>query len=339
MRLIVQIPCYNEAVSLPKVIADIPRQIDGISEVCVLVVDDGSTDRTADVAAAAGADVVVRHRRNRGLASAFRTGLDLALRLGADIIVNTDGDGQYLGAEIPLLIAPIVAGQADFVVGNRRADELSHFSSKKRLLQRIGSWTVRYLSQTSVPDAPSGFRAFSREAALRLNVVSDYSYTLETLLQAGAQRFAVTDVPITARATPRVSRLSRSTPDYVIRSAVTLLRGYAMYQPLRTFVGIGALFFLAGLVGLIRFLVYYVSGAGSGHIQSIVLAGVLLMLGFQVALIGLAADLIGANRRLLSEALVRLRRLENATHPAEVDSSIVYCADDSTQFDLSSRRS
>ncbi|HEX5416535.1 MAG TPA: glycosyltransferase family 2 protein [Chloroflexota bacterium] len=315
MRLVVQIPCFNEEDHLPRVIAEIPRYIAGVDEVLVLVVDDGSRDRTAAAAREAGADAVARHARNRGLAAAFRTGLDAALRLGADVIVNTDGDGQYAGAEIPRLIAPILAGQADLVVGDRAPGSAAHFSLSKRRLQGLGSWVVRQLSNTEVPDAPSGFRAFSRDAALRLNIVTTYSYTLETLIQAGTQRLAVSSVPITARATGRRSRLARSMFDYVLRSLITMGRAYAMYQPVRVFVLTSLVILLPGLLGFLRFFWYYLQGESGGHVQSLIFSAVLLIIGFQVGVLGLVADLIAANRRLTEETLYRVRRLET-TRPA-----------------------
>ncbi|HVC33753.1 MAG TPA: glycosyltransferase family 2 protein [Chloroflexota bacterium] len=315
MRLVVQIPCYNEEAMIAKVIADIPRSIPGIREVLVLVVDDGSTDQTVSVALAAGADCIAHHVRNRGLAAAFRTGVDAALRLGADIIVNTDGDNQYSGADIPKLVQPILRGRADLVVGDRDPSSARHFSAQKRFLQAFGSWVVRQLSGTTVPDAPSGFRALSREAALRLNVVTSYSYTLETLIQAGSQRLAVSSVPISANPTARQSRLARSTLDYVQRSLVTLVRAYAMYQPVRVFATISLLLFVPGLLGVARFLWYDVHGVGSGHVQSLVLSGVLLVIGLQVGLIGLVADLIAGHRRLMEEALYRLRKLDVVERP------------------------
>jgi glycosyltransferase involved in cell wall biosynthesis len=314
MRLVVQIPCFDEADTIGAVIQEIPRRIDGIADVLVLVVDDGSKDQTVAVALAAGADYVARHACNRGLAAAFRTGLDAALRLGADVVVNTDGDNQYAGADIPRLVEPILLGRADLVVGDRAASAAPHFTVPKRLLQGVGSWVVRQLSGAEVPDAPSGFRAMSREAALRLNIVTSYSYTLETLIQAGSQRFAVTSVPITARPTGRKSRLARGTFDYVQRSLVTIVRAYTMYQPIRVFMALCLLLVLPGLFGAARFLWFYFNGQGAGHLQSLVLSGVLVIIGFQVGLIGLVADLIAANRRLLEESLYRLRRLE-ATAP------------------------
>ena len=321
MRLVVQIPCYNEESSLASVIAEIPRFLDGVDEVLVLVVDDGSSDQTAQAALAAGADAVARHVRNRGLAAAFRTGLDAALRLGADIIVNTDGDGQYAGAEIPSLIAPILAGRADLVVGDRDPTSAAHCSPSKRRLQGLGSWVVRQLSGTAVPDAPSGFRAFSRDAALRLNIVTSYSYTLETLIQAGTQRLAVGSVPISARPTGRRSRLARSTFDYVLRSLITLGRAYAMYQPVRVFLLASLAIFVPGLLGFLRFFWYYLQGTGTGHIQSLIFSAVLMIIGFQVGVLGLVADLIAANRRLVEETLYRVRRLETAPPAASEGTS------------------
>jgi glycosyltransferase involved in cell wall biosynthesis len=314
LRVVVQIPCYNEVETIRAVIAEVPRTIDAVDEILIVVIDDGSRDRTGEAAVAAGADYVVRHARNRGLAAAFRTGLDVALRLGADIVVNTDGDNQYRGSDIPKLIAPILDGRAEIVVGDRDASSAPHFSLVKRRLQGFGSQVVRSLSGIEVPDAPSGFRALSREAVLRLNVVTSYSYTLKTLIQAGAQRLAVVSVPISARATARKSRLSRGTLEYVERSIVTIVRAYAMYQPLRVFVTISGILFTAGIIGCGRFLWFLIEGSGVGHIQSLVLSGVLLVIGFQVGLIGLVSDLIAGNRRLHEETLYRLRRLETGAN-------------------------
>jgi len=312
LKLIVQIPCYNEAGTLPSVLRGIPRSIPGVDEVEVLVIDDGSTDNTAAVARLWGADHVVRHTRNRGLASAFQTGINCCLSLGADLIVNTDGDQQYRGDDIPRLIRPIIEGKADVVVGDRQTATIAHFSRGKRLLQALGSWLVRRLSRTTVPDAPSGFRAYSREAALRIQVRSHYSYTLETLIQAGAQRLAVAHVPVQTNPPTRPSRLMSSLGSYLQRSAATLVRTYAMYQPLKVFVTIGLLLCALGAAGGLRFLAYYFTGAGSGHIQSLILSAVLLIIGFQVMLIGLVADLIAANRTLIEETLYRVKKLETS---------------------------
>lgn len=310
MKVVVQIPCFDEAENLAVVIGAIPRTILGVDRVEVLVIDDGSNDGTSDAAWRAGADHVVRHPANRGLAAAFRTGLDHALRLGADVVVNTDGDNQYPQEDIPRLIAPILAGEADAVVGDRRPGEARHFSASKRLLQRIGSGVVRAASGTDVRDAPSGFRAYSRETALRLNVLSSYSYTLETLIQAGTSHLRVVSIPVDARPTDRPSRLVRSLRHYVLHSAATIVRSYATYRPLAVFFPIGLVLIALGGLGIGRFLYYYLTEGGAGHIQSLIVAGVVFLLGFQVLLIGLLADLVAANRRLTEEALVRLRRLE-----------------------------
>lgn len=310
MKVIVQIPCFNEAEHLPAVLASIPRRIEGVNCVEVLVVDDGSTDGTSEIAWRHGADHVVRHPANRGLAAAFRTGLDAALRLGADIVVNTDGDNQYPQVDIPRLIAPILARQADVVVGDRRPGEAAHFSPLKRLLQRLGSGVVRAASGTTVMDAPSGFRAFAREAALQLNVLSGYSYTLETLIQAGAAHLRVVSLPIEARPVARPSRLMRGLPHYLLHSGAAILRAYATYRPLAVFFSAGLALIAMGSVGIVRFLYYFVTEGGAGHVQSLVLSAAVVTVGFQVLLIGLLADLVAANRRLIEEALVRLRRVE-----------------------------
>lgn len=310
MKLIVQIPCYNEENTLPLVLATIPRAIPGVDEIETLVVDDGSTDRTAQVARDLGVNHIICHKGNKGLATAFQTGLDAALRLGADIIVNTDGDNQYPQEDIPRLIQPILDGQADVVVGDRQPDKIAHFSRQKKLLHWLGSWIVRWVSGTGVPDAPSGFRAYSRDAALHLKVHSKYTYTVETLIQAGMQKTSIAYVPIKVNEQLRESRLIKSLWSYVKQSAATIVRTYAMYEPLKVFVYIGLLVSLVGTVGVARFLYYFLAGSGGGHVQSLVISAVFLIVGFQIMLIGLLADLIAANRRLLEDVLYRVKSIE-----------------------------
>ena len=310
MKLIIQIPCYNEEGTLGATLRELPRSLPGIDVVEVLIIDDGSTDGTSRVARDLGAHHVVRLPRQRGLARAFAAGLDAALKLGADIIVNTDADNQYPAGEIPRLIAPILAGQADLVIGDRRVTTVVGFSPLKRRLQQLGSWVVQLASGLWVPDATSGFRAMSRETAQRLLVLGEYSYTVETLIHAGVRRLAVASVPIRPNPAVRPSRLMRSVPHYLAHSTITIVRAYTTYRPLRVFVTVGALVVLAGTLLGLRFVYFYLQGDGSGHIQSLILAAVLLVVGFQVGLIGLVADLIGFNRQILEELLYRVRRLE-----------------------------
>jgi len=309
MKLIVQIPCYNEEATLPQTLADIPREIPGVDEVEILIVDDGSTDGTVLVARELGVDHIVRHKRNRGLAATFRTGLDACLRLGADVIVNTDGDNQYAGRDIPKLIAPILRGEADMVVGDRQTWHVAHFSRGKRMLQAVGSYVVRKLSETDVPDTVSGFRAFSREAALQTNIVSPFSYTIETIIQAGKKRMAIASVPIGTNGKTRNSRLFKSIPQFIGKSVGTIVRMYAMYHPLRVFFYISMALMLLGAVPIVRFLYFYFAGNGSGHVQSLVLGGALLSMGFLALMVGLVADLISFNRQLLEFILEKTRRL------------------------------
>lgn len=318
MKLIIQIPCYNEAKTLPETVADLPRSLPGIDCIEYLVVDDGSTDDTARVARELGVHHVVRFTGNRGLAQAFAAGLDACLVRQADIIVNTDADNQYVGSDIALLVEPILAGRADMVVGDRQVASVPSFSPLKRSLQRLGSWVISRAAGAAIPDAASGFRALTREAALRTLVLSSYSYTLETLIQAGAQHMKVEYVPIRTNAPTRPSRLMHHLPDYLSNSATTIVRAYAFYRPLRVFVMAGALAIFAGLLLGLRFLYFYVIGQGDGHIQSLILTAVLLIIGFQTLLIGLVADLVGANRKITEELLHRVRRLESArTQPDE----------------------
>ena len=310
MKLIVQIPCLNEEETLPGTVAEIPRDIPGVDKVEVLIVDDGSTDRTVKIAREAGVDHIIRHRNRKGLARAFRTGIDSCLRRGADIIVNTDGDNQYCGADIPKLIAPILEGKADIVVGDSQTHKIPHFSPFKKLLQKAGSAVVRRLSNTDVPDAVSGFRAISREAALHLNIVSPFSYTIEMLIQAGRKYMHVTSVPIRTNDKTRESRLFSSIPRFLERSLTTMVRMYSMYRPLKLFFAIGLLLSLAGAAPVVRFLYFYFAGDGGGHIQSLVLGGVLLIIGFMTFMIGLVADLISFNRQLVEITLEKVRRIE-----------------------------
>ena len=310
MKCIIQIPCYNEAQTLRSTVADLPTSLPGIDSLELLVIDDGSTDGTSRVAHELGIHHVVRHPHNLGLARAFMTGLDHSLRLGADMVVNTDADNQYAGADIALLVAPIVAGQAELVIGDRGVGQIEHFSPVKRLLQRLGSWVISQAAGLPVPDATSGFRALTREAALHTLVLSSYSYTLETLIQAGAQRRAIRSVPVRTNLPTRPSRLMNNLPHYLANSTVTIVRAYTFYRPLRLFVTIGLLALLAGTAIGIRFLVAFFSEGSAGHIQSLILSAVLLIAGLQTLLIGVVADLIGANRKMMEEVLVRLRSLE-----------------------------
>ncbi len=310
MKLIVQIPCLNEAETLPATVQDVPRAIPGIDAVEILVIDDGSRDGTAEVARRHGVEHVVRFPQRKGLAAAFAAGIDACLKLGADIIVNTDGDNQYAGADIPKLIAPLVAGEADIVIGDREVRDLAHMSATRKRLQWLGSWVVRQVSDTKVPDTTSGFRAYTREAALRMTIVSDFTYTLESIIQAGKKRMAIVHVPIRSNPRTRSSRLFSSVWTYVKASAATIIRVYAMYEPLKVFGLIGLVVFGGGVAVSLRFVYFYLVGEGLGHVQSLILASVLLIVGFQIALIGLLADVISGNRKLIEDLLYRVRRME-----------------------------
>ena len=310
MKLIIQIPCYNEAETLEVALNDLPKQIDGIDEIEYLIINDGSKDNTVEVAKNWGVHYVVNFKCNKGLAKGFMAGLGACLRQGADIIVNTDADNQYCGADIEKLVRPILDGKADIVIGERPIDDTEHFSPLKKKLQHIGSWTVRVASKTDVPDAPSGFRAYSRQAALKMNVVNEYTYTLETIVQAGRNKMAITSVPIRTNPELRKSRLFNSMFGYIKKSMLTIIRAFMMYKPLRFFTIIGSVIFLIGLILGIRFLVFVFMGESGGHIQSLILASTLLLLGFQTFISGLQADLIASNRKLLEDIQERVRRLD-----------------------------
>lgn len=312
MKLIIQIPCYNEEATLPRTLADLPREIDGIDTIEVLIINDGSTDDTVKVAREHGVNYVVSFPQNKGLAKVFNAGIDACLKLGADIIVNTDADNQYCGDDIEKLIRPILNGDAEIVIGDRNTGEIEHFSWIKKKLQRYGSWVVRHLSDTDIPDATSGFRAFSREADLQMNVVTRFTYTLETIIQAGKKNLVVSHVPIRTNEKLRESKLFSSNWQYIKRSVSTILRIYTMYEPFKMFTYIGGGFFLAGFLIGLRFLYYYLFESGAGHIQSLILAAVLLIVGFQVFVIGLLADIIGSNRQLIESILYRIRKIESA---------------------------
>ena len=309
-KLVIQIPCLNESQTLPQTLRDLPTRVPGIDVVEVLVIDDGSEDDTSEVARACGVNRVVRFRSHKGLAAAFMAGLDTALHMGADYIVNTDADNQYSGNDIPALLAPLLSGKADIVIGDRNVRTLRHMPVLKRWLQLCGSWVVRQVSNTQIPDTTSGFRAYSREAALRQTLVSDFSYTLESIIQAGKKRMAICHVPVATNESVRDSRLFSSVPSYIQKSAATIVRVYTMYEPLKVFTFIGLMTFSVGFAISLRFLHYYVGGAGQGHLQSLILSAVLMIVGFQVLLIGLVADVISANRKLTEELLYRVRSME-----------------------------
>jgi glycosyltransferase involved in cell wall biosynthesis len=311
MKLIVQIPCLNEEGTLADTVKDIPRAIEGVDVVELLVVDDGSTDDTEQVARAAGVDHVVRFPRNRGLGYAFKAGFDHCLKLGADIIVNTDGDNQYFGGDVPVLVKPILAGQADLVIGDRQTGSIGHFSPLKRFLQGVGSRTISRMATLSVPDVASGFRAFSRETALRLSTFTDFDHTAEHVVEAGQNRFAVVSVPVRTNPKARESRLFSNLSEFVCRSGIISLRTYARYKALKIFTLFGVSTFVVGALLGLRFLYYFFfTDEGELHIQSVVLAAVLLLAGFQMFLTGIVADLIATNRSLLEENLMRVRKIE-----------------------------
>lgn len=310
MKLIIQIPCYNEAETLGITLDDLPRSVPGFDVVEWLIIDDGSRDTTVEVARAHGVDHVVSFSKNQGLARGFMAGLDACLKLGADVIVNTDADNQYDARDIPALVAPIVARQAELVIGARPIAEIEHFPFIKKQLQKLGSWVVRLASRTDIPDAPSGFRALSREAAMRLNVFNDFTYTLETIIQAGQKNMAIVSVPIRVNRDLRPSRLVKSIPNYLRKSAMTIVRIFVVYKPFRFFMALGLFSFTIGFLIGLRFIYYYLfTPETSGHIQSLILASILLGMGFQAFALAFLADLLAVNRRLMEDVQYRMRTL------------------------------
>lgn len=310
MKLIIQIPCYNEAETLEIALNELPKHIDGVDEIEYLIINDGSDDDTEKVALDWGVHYIVHFKRNLGLAKGFLAGIDLALRHGADIIVNTDADNQYCGADIEKLIRPILDREADIVIGERPIEDNAEFSYIKKKLQRFGSFVVRLASKTDIPDAPSGFRAYSRKAAMRVNVHNEYTYTLETIVQAGRNKMAITSVPVKTNPELRKSRLMHSIFDYVKKSMLTILRAVLMYRPLRVFTLLGSFAIAGGLAIGIRFLIFYFQGNGGGHTQSLILAAMLIIIGSQTFVTGLQADIISANRKLLEDVQYRVKKLE-----------------------------
>ena len=310
MKLIIQIPCYNEEEVLPITLAQLPREVDGFDKVEWLIIDDGSTDRTVEAALENGVDHIVRLSGNKGLATGFMAGLEASLKAGADVIVNTDADNQYNAGDIPKLVKPILDGEAEFVIGARPIDQIKHFSAVKKILQRFGSLVVRIASSTDLPDAPSGFRAMSRDAAMRFNVFSEYTYTLETIIQAGQKNMAVTSVPIRTNKDLRASKLVKSIPSYIRRSVLTIVRIFMTYRPIRFFAVPGTISLIIGLLLGLRFIYFYLTTGGAGHIQSVILSALLLGAGFFLIVVGLLADLISVNRKLMEDIQYRLRKIQ-----------------------------
>ncbi|MGJ3250964.1 MAG: glycosyltransferase family 2 protein [Elainellaceae cyanobacterium] len=317
MKLIIQIPCYNEEETLGVTLADLPRHIPGIDEVEWLIINDGSSDRTVEVAEAYGVDHVVSFEHNRGLAVGFMAGLEASLRAGADIIVNTDADNQYCADDIPRLIAPILCGEAEIVVGARPIRNISHFSPIKKFLQGFGSWVVRLASSTQIPDAPSGFRAFSRNAAMQMNVFNEYTYTLETIIQAGQKGMAITSIPIQTNGYLRPSRLVKSIPSYLRRSILTIIRIFMVYRPMRFFAMLGGVPFGMGALLCLRWLIlFFFDDPTRARAPSLILAAILILIGVQLWILGLIADLLAVNRKMLEDIQLRLRRAEIDAHSA-----------------------
>ena len=321
MKLIIQIPCFNEAETLEVTLNDLPKHIDGIDEIEYLIIDDGSHDNTAEVAKKWGVHYVVRFRRNKGLAKGFMAGLDACLKNGADIIVNTDADNQYCGADIETLVRPILDKKAHIVIGERPIDDTEHFTPLKKKLQHFGSWVVRKASKTTIPDAPSGFRAYSREAAMRINVINDYTYTLETIVQSGREKMAVMSVPIRTNPELRESRLFHSMWGYIKKSMLTIVRTYLMYRPLYFFFMLGSILALVGVGFFVRYFVFFCSGEGGGHLQSLILASTLLIVGFQTIVVGLLGDVISANRKILQDVQYHVRKMDYSRQECEDEKS------------------
>ena len=321
MKLIIQIPCFNEAETLEVTLNDLPKHIDGIDEIEYLIIDDGSHDNTAEVAKKWGVHYVVRFRRNKGLAKGFMAGLDACLKNGADIIVNTDADNQYCGADIETLVRPILDKKAHIVIGERPIDDTEHFTPLKKKLQHFGSWVVRKASKTTIPDAPSGFRAYSREAAMRINVINDYTYTLETIVQSGREKMAVMSVPIRTNPEVRESRLFHSMWGYIKKSMLTIVRTYLMYRPLYFFFMLGSILALVGVGFFVRYFVFFCSGEGGGHLQSLILASTLLIVGFQTIVVGLLGDVISANRKILQDVQYHVRKMDYSRQECEDEKS------------------
>lgn len=311
MKLIIQIPCYNESGTLSIALKELPRQVKGFDKVEWLIINDGSKDNTVEVAKANGVDHVVNFTKNQGLARGFMAGLDACIKLGADVIVNTDADNQYNAADIPALTQPILEGKADIVVGARPISEIKHFSPIKKMLQKLGSWTVRMASKTNIPDAPSGFRAMSRDAAMKLNVFNEYTYTLETIIQAGQKNMAIVSVPVKTNEDLRPSRLVKSITSYVKKSMITIVRIFVVYKPFRFFFNLGLVIFILGLVPGVRFLYYFFKGQSSGHIQSLILTAILLLTGVQLFMMAFIGDLLAVNRKLMEDVQYRLRKIDS----------------------------
>ncbi|WP_394521600.1 glycosyl transferase [Pantoea sp. SGAir0184] len=311
MKLIIQMPCFNEAETLEIALAALPRAVEGFDKVEWLIIDDGSTDNTVEVAKKCGVDHIVQHMGNKGLAVAFMSGIENCLKLGADVIINTDADNQYDASNIPDLVEPILAHRSEMVIGARPISTIEHFSPAKKMLQKLGSWVVRGASKTNIPDAPSGFRAISRNAAQKLMVFSEYTYTLETIIQAGQKDISICSVPVNVNEDLRPSRLVKSIPSYIQRSIFTIIRIFVIYRPFRFFLTIGLILMLCGLSISLRYLYFFITNSGEGHIQSLILSAVLLMMGFQTILVSFLADLLSANRKLLEDIRVKVNEMRS----------------------------